>query len=144
MITNHSVQDCKQELKSFSLKVTPARLGVLKLLEKTDKPLDVASIASYLSANNIIVDNATVFRIINLFTRLGLTRQIHLNEDKFRYEIASAYDHHHLICENCHQIEDIQCSVKNIDKEIKRKKGFVVNTHSLEFFGLCAKCQKRQ
>ena len=137
-----NIHDCKDELRSFDLKATPARLGVLKLLETSDKPLDVAAIINYLEQHDIEADQATVFRIINLFTEKGLTKQIHLNEGKFRYELASREDHHHLICESCGMLEDISCSVEEIDQEIKQKKGFTVSHHSLEFYGICKNCQK--
>lgn len=140
MIATRISHDCKQELKSVSLKATPARLGVLKLLETANMPVDVSTITQYLQENSIEVDQATVFRIINLFTERGLTKQIHLNEGKFRYELASRKDHHHLVCENCGTIEDISCSVVEIDKEIKEKKHFTVKHHSLEFYGICKNC----
>lgn len=140
MLTTNTNHDCKQELRSVSLKATPARLGVLKLLETATTPIDVSAMTQYLEENNIPVDQATVFRIINLFTEKGLTKQIHLNEGKFRYELASKENHHHLVCENCGAIENIHCSVTEINQEIKEKKQFTVKHHSLEFFGICKNC----
>jgi Fur family transcriptional regulator, ferric uptake regulator len=140
-MTHIQKHDCKIELRQADLKATPARLAVLSLLENADKPVDVATIIDYLKANAIKADPVTAFRIINLFTERGLTKQIHLNEGKFRYELTSRAGHHHLICENCRKIEDIQCSVDEIDREIKEKKQFIVKHHSLEFYGTCKNCQ---
>ncbi len=135
--------DCKNELRDLSLKATPARIAVLTYLEKSGTPLDIASIIEYLKKKNIKVDQATVFRIINLFTSRGLTRQIQLQEGKFRYEVASKPDHHHLICKKCGQIEDISdCKISKLEKEIETKKKFKIVSHSLEFFGICEDCQK--
>lgn len=135
--------DCKAELKTADLKVTPARLAVLNLLEIADVPLGVGVISNYLAQKNIKVDPATVFRIINLFTNRGIVKQIHLNEDKFRYELSSKIDHHHLICENCGAIEDVSdCNISALEKDIRKKKGFITKSHSLEFFGVCIKCQR--
>jgi Fur family transcriptional regulator, ferric uptake regulator len=140
-ITN--IHDCKDELRNASLKATPARLAVLKLFENTDKPIDVGEIIDYLKQNNIKADPVTAFRIINLFTQKGLTRQISLNEGKFRYELAGNAEHHHFICESCGAIEDISdCNIDTVEKEIEQKKGLLVKRHSLEFFGLCKNCQK--
>src|SRR3989338_9469925 len=117
--------DCKSELKKASLKATPARLAVLNLLEKTEYPIDVGAINIYLKKKNIKVDPATVFRIINVFADRGIVKQIHLNEDKFRYEYSSKLDHHHLICEKCGAIEDISdCNISALEKDIRKKKGF--------------------
>lgn len=134
--------DCKVELRTASLKATPARLAVLRLLEKTDQPLDVATIIAYLNKQGVDADQATVFRIINLFTDKGLARQIQLNEGKFRYE-RGGEEHHHLICERCGGIEDVSdCNIGGLEKEIHSKKGFLVKRHSLEFFGVCKQCQQ--
>jgi len=139
MITHN----CKTELKDADMKATPARLAILQLLEKTDEPIDVATITDFLKRNNIKADQATIFRIVNMFTDRGLTRQIQLNEGKFRYELSSKPDHHHLICEKCAKIEDISdCAVGILEKEIEKKKQFKIISHSLEFFGTCADCQK--
>lgn len=137
-----AIHNCKSELREAFLKATPTRLAVLSLLEKANKPVDVASIIDYLKQERIKTDPATVFRIVNLFTERGLTRQIHLNEGKFRYEPFVKEDHHHLICDICGSIEDISdCSIDMLEKEIRKKKKFLVKNHSLEFFGICRQCQ---
>lgn len=134
--------DCKEELRGVSLRATPARIALMNLLEKSDKPLDVQAMIEYLQTKDVDTDPATVFRIINMFTEKGLARQVQLNEGKFRYELSSKPDHHHLICQKCGAIEDISdCSIEKLEKEITRKKKFLVKSHSLEFFGVCKQCQ---
>lgn len=142
MIT-HTIQDCKEELKKASLKVTPARLAVLKILEKKDKPLDAGTIQSSLQTAGVKINPVTVFRILNHFKTRGLARLIQFNEGKVRYESTSRGDHHHLICQKCRSIENFgDCSISKLEQEINRKKQFIVASHSLEFFGFCKKCQR--
>ena len=137
------LHDCSEELRNAALKVTPKRLAVLKVLEDTDKPIDIATIINYLEENDIQADPATVFRIINSFTNKGITKQIQLNEGKFRYEHSSKKDHHHLICESCGSIEDVSDNfIAKIEKEIKLKNKFLIKRHSVEFFGVCKQCQR--
>ena len=134
--------DCKEELREIDLKVTPARLEILRFLERSNSPMDVVTIKSYLDKKKIKTDLVTVFRIINTFTEKGITKQISFNEGKFRYELASKKDHHHLICKNCGSVEDISdCNIENLEKDIQIKKEFKVESHSLEFFGQCRSCQ---
>jgi Fe2+ or Zn2+ uptake regulation protein len=135
------LHDCKEELRGVELKATPVRLEILKLLEESDKPLDVSSIKEFLNKKKIKTDPVTVFRVVNSFTEKGITKQISFNEGKFRYELATKADHHHLICKNCGSIEDISdCNISSLEKDIE-KKGFKVQSHSLEFFGECERCQ---
>ena len=136
------IHDCRDELRNISLKATPARVAVLKFLEKTEKPVDVATMIEDLERNNIKADQATVFRIISVFTDRGLTRQIELNEGKSRYELRSLPHHHHAVCTTCGAVQDIgHCEVRGIEKKVKRHLGFTTNNHKVELFGICANCQ---
>lgn len=134
--------NCKQELNKLNLRATPARVTILKLLETELEPLDVNTIINYLKNKKIKTNSATVFRIMNAFTEKGITSKVQFREGKVRYELKSKGDHHHLVCERCENIEEVSdCAISELEKEIKRKKKFLVKSHSLEFFGLCSNCQ---
>lgn len=72
-----------------------------------------------------------------------LIQRLEFGEGKFRYEIKKdKYHHHHLICTNCGKVEDVEGEfLTKMENEIKSKKGFLVKSHSLEFFGICKNCQ---
>lgn len=143
MLNSHLKHDYKDELKALSLRATPARIAIMTYLESVEKPIDVQSMIKYLSKNDIKTDPATVFRIVNMFREKGLLSLVQFQEGKFRYELSSKADHHHFICESCESISDISdCNINNMQKEIQKKKGFLVKRHSLEFYGLCANCQE--
>lgn len=142
MIHAKVLHDCKTELNDVDLRATPARLALMTLLEKSDKPLDVKDMIKFLEKKEIKTDPATVFRIVNMFTEKGLVKPIQLNEGKFRYELKTKSDHHHLVCEKCGDITDISdCNISGLEKEIEKKKKFKVTSHLLEFFGVCINCQ---
>jgi Fur family ferric uptake transcriptional regulator len=143
MVAFFKQHNCKEELQEASLKATPARIAVLKFLEATDQPVDVNSIISYLRQKNVDIDPATIFRMMHDFMQKGITKQIQLNEGKARYELSNKRHHHHLICTNCGKIEEVEGDfLKQMEEEIYKDKKFRVKDHSLEFFGLCADCQK--
>ena len=133
--------DHKDELNEVSLRATPARIALMDLLETSDKPLDVQTMIDYLENKDLNTDPATVFRIVNMFTEKGLTKQIQLQEGKFRYELTDKEDHHHLVCTSCGDIQDMSdCNIDVLENHIEKKKNFRVSSHSLEFFGTCEKC----
>lgn len=141
-MTANLKHDCKAELHNADLKVTPARLGVLAALEHADKPLDIVTLINYLQKHDIKADRVTVFRIINALKEKGLIKSIQFHERKLRYEYARRLDHHHFICENCGEIENVMdCNVDSLVKNIKKKRGLLIKNHNLEFFGLCPRCQ---
>ncbi len=135
--------NCQKELHEVDLKVTPARLAVLSILEQTKKPLDVNTVDQYLRRKSIKADKVTIFRTLNSLTQKGLAIPIQFNEGKLRYEHATKANHHHFVCENCHNVEDISdCNIQELEENIAKEKGLLIKRHSLEFFGLCAKCRQ--
>lgn len=127
--------------QEVGIKKTEARMALLNLLEKEKNPLDVSSIVDGLRSEKVNADQATVYRILDILTQKGLINRLEFGEGKYRYELPKTH-HHHLICQSCGKIEDIEGNfVDKIEKEIKTKNGFLVKSHSLEFFGVCKSCQ---
>ena len=131
----------KNLLQESGLKSTEARIALLNLLDKEDNPLDVYSIAESLRARGVVMDQATIYRILDVLTEKGLISRLEFGEGKYRYELQKSH-HHHLVCQNCGKIEDTEGNfIDQIENEIRTEKGFLVKSHSLEFFGICKNCQ---
>lgn len=130
-----------QLLKEHSLKATEARIAVLEALKESAVPLDATTLSEVLEKRNIKADPATIFRIVNVLKEKGITKEIHFNEGKMRYELSNLPEHHHAICTQCGSIEDVSyCSINKLENEIQKNSGFKVKQHSLEFFGVCKNC----
>lgn len=133
----------KKELRRVDLRATPARIAIMRFLEKTKQPIDVNTVIDYVNKNGIKTDPVTVFRIMSMLTNKGITIPIQFQEGKMRYELARKAHHHHLVCESCGRIEDVLSkAIPTLEREIQSKHRFLVKRHSLEFFGLCQNCQK--
>ena len=131
----------KDLIRNKGLRVTPARVAVLNVLSDSKHPLDIASIWDALSRKRIDADQATVYRIIENFIQKDLILRLQFQEKKFFYE-AKREEHHHIVCTNCGKIEDVsKCNIKRLVSEIERNSGFRVESHSLEFFGVCEVCR---
>lgn len=128
-------------LRLAGLKATKARFAILHVLEEENRPLDVMEIEQYLREHDITINNVTVYRILEAFIKKRLVHRIEFQEGKARYEIAGR-EHHHLICEQCGKIDEIEdCTVDQLEGTIRKEKHFLVKRHSLEFFGICQDCQ---
>lgn len=137
---NRKMDLFKESIRSKGLRITPARVAILKVLDVAQKPLDISSILQALVKNKVDADQATVYRIIENFIEKDLVKRLQFQEKKFYYETKN-YDHHHAMCTSCGKIEDIsQCSIDRVEREIEKTKGFKVKNHSLEFFGTCPEC----
>jgi Fur family transcriptional regulator, ferric uptake regulator len=92
------------------------------------------------------IGRATVFRTLDLLTRMGLVQRIHNDADGGRCHAYLACDdvhHHHLICNTCGIVTDFT-EDKELDAlvhEIERRTAFKVEGHRLEMVGRCPSCQ---
>jgi len=126
----------------LNFKKTPARLMVLEYLNNSELPVDAGQIINYLRKKHLETNKVTVYRILYFLFKNGLIERVEFGEGKYRYELKKNH-HHHLICTNCGRIQDVEISViEKLEKEIQKDKNFRVQSHSLEFFGLCSDCQK--
>src|SRR5918911_4194981 len=89
------------------------------------------------------VGRATVYRTLALLERYGMLTRVHL-EGCHGYTLCDEGHHHHLLCTGCNTVLPIDAS--GVEAEILRLAGrlkFRVDTHTLEFAGLCEACQNR-
>lgn len=130
-----------QILKEKKLKVTRSRVAILRIFTQHKTPLDIQMIIKYLGQANIQADTVTVYRTIQSFMASHLVRQIEFQEGKFRYELTSLPHHHHAVCTNCGKIEDVTaCGLLDAEQRIKQSLHFTVQSHTADFYGLCAAC----
>lgn len=129
-------------LQKAGLKVTPERLAILNVLSKANKPLSVKDLKEKLRDTE--VDQATIYRNMESLTKSKVIRLVNFQHDHNHYEIISDKHHHHLICEKCGKVVDVsKCDTSKIEQQVKKLGNFAtINSHALEFFGLCKSCSK--
>ena len=129
-------------MSSNLVKNTPARSAITQFLSSISTPVDVAEIINFLHSKKLNTNKVTVYRTIDFLLKNGIITRLEFGEGKFRYELNKTH-HHHLVCQNCGKVEDVEgVFVEELEKKIRSKKGFLIKSHSLEFFGLCQNCQK--
>jgi Fur family ferric uptake transcriptional regulator len=128
-----------QLIKKKGQRFTSQKKDVMLALQK--KPQTVLEIFDLVKSAKKSIDKATVYRILTGFVEMGIVRDVHLGNREIRYELTDNEHHHHLVCDNCGSIEDISLSEDALLKEAHTQSSFKIRTHSLEFFGMCKKCQ---
>jgi Fur family transcriptional regulator, ferric uptake regulator len=132
---------CEDLLKEHSYRVTPGRMALLLFLKHAKKPLSAGDIQKQLSHP---MNKVTLYRALEDFSQSKIVAKISLRDSVTYYEfIHAGHHHHHIVCEQCGKLEDIEsCDAVSLQKEIlKHSKNFKsINSHSLEFFGICKGC----
>jgi len=130
-------------LRKSGHKATPGRLSLLLVLAKADRPLAIHDI---IDASKKGLNQATIYRALESLLDAGIVRRVDMQHAHAHYELSEgAKHHHHLICKRCGRVEDVEhCDERTIEQAVlKKSKAFAsIQTHSLEFFGLCKKCSK--
>ncbi len=134
----------KSELKKAGLKVTGPRSMVLALFEEAvDKHLSAESILISLQEKGEKVALATVYRVLTQFVAAGLIIRHRFDEQHSVYELAPDEHHDHIVCTQCHQVEEFfDDIIEQHQDKIAKKMGYQITDHSLYLYGICATCQK--
>lgn len=152
-IPDQEIEDGKDLFRAMlwmkRLKATPGRLAIIEILNKEKEPLSVDELKKKLSGRDLIIDlnSVTVYRALDVLVKVGLVNKTNAGKAHATYEMAFGKPHHHHItCTSCGDMEDVHgCDSKdlNISARAHLKKFKSVQSHSLEFFGLCRKCEEK-
>jgi Fur family ferric uptake transcriptional regulator len=87
---------------------------------------------------------ATVYRHLRQLQQWGLVRCRHLPSGEALFA-PTERDDHHLTCVDCGTTQRLaHCPVHAMELPQADMAGFLPLFHTLEFFGLCPDCQRRQ
>ena len=131
------------KLRQKGLKITPQRLLILKLLEGNRAHPTAEDIHNQVIKKHPTISLATVYKTLEVLTKMGEIRQLNLGQDKSRFD-PDTRPAIHLICKCCNQVMDIH---KDFDRRLKIPAGFkdefVVTEKHIELYGICKKCLKK-
>lgn len=131
-------------LRDAGYKITPPRLAVLEVIEQEGEHLDPAQILRRAQSIHPAIGRATVYRTLELLTQLNIVRPIYVGEHGPTY-IRAEGGHHHLVCSTCGVVIDFdQCMAGEMMRDLTDRFGFQIQSHLLEFYGLCANCQTKE
>lgn len=130
-----------QKNVSCCFRNTTSRDAILSCIAHARVPSSIDDIKLQLKKMHVHIDDATIYRTMKTFVARGELLQIDFQEGKFRYEQANLPHHHHLVCEKCGAVEDASIKEESLLKQLRIKTKFKILRHSLEFFGLCKRCQ---
>ena len=130
------------KLRKAGYRITPTRCAVLDVIEQEGDHLNPAEILDHARAKHPKIGRATVYRTLELLTEIGLVRPIYVNEDGLTY-IRAQGGHHHMVCSCCGLVIDFdECVAGSMIDELRERYGFEVQSHLLEFYGVCEKCKE--
>ena len=119
----------RQHLAKHQLKLTRQRELILTAFLRQEH-VTAETMYHQLAKKDPHLGLATIYRTLNLFCEAGIAQARHFGTQTQYDNISHKGHHDHLICTGCGTIV-----------EVATKNGFVIQTHRLELYGLCARCR---
>ena len=131
------------QLGELGYRLTPQRIMVLSAIEDSDDHISAEEIYAQIVAKYPQVNISTVYRTLELLKRLGLVTETDLGGGRVRYHSVEKGHHHHLVCQECGAIIDLDESVLSSLKDtLRREYKFIADLRHLAVFGRCVNCGK--
>jgi len=136
--TSHLISKPKDKSYRFSA----VRNFILLSLSKSKKPLSAFDLQKILRLNKLSTNKTTVYRELDFLKNQNSIEEFKLDDGVRRYEVCSNH-HHHTVCLKCRKIKCVKLDkeLSEQEKKIEKNNKFKIISHSLEFYGLCHKCQ---
>jgi len=130
------------KLSEQGYRLTPQRMLVLAAIENSEHHISAEEIYAQVVDKYPHVNISTVYRTLELLNRLGLVTETDLGGGRVRYHPADKGHHHHLVCQECGKVIDLDESVLSSLKDVLfREYKFSADLRHLAIFGHCADCR---
>ncbi len=130
-------------LRRHGYKLTPQRRAIVEVITSAKDCLTPATIHEKLRRTRPGIGLVTIYRTVEILVALGLVCELHTGGNHRSYTTSITQHHHHLVCSSCGAVVDFAgYHLEQLEKNLSRESGFRIDSHLLEFVGLCRACQK--
>jgi Fur family ferric uptake transcriptional regulator len=143
-MTKPAVEQLSQYLATQGLRSTSQRDAILKAFIEARQHLSAEELYARVKKAQPGIGYATVYRTLKLLAEAGLAEERRFEDGFTRFEYKNTDAHHdHLICTSCGAIIEFENErIEALQHDVAKNKGFKVQSHKLELYGLCAECQQ--
>lgn len=139
----YTVSELAKILRDNGCKVTLQRLAVYDMLSHTTEHPTAEMIYQKVKEQYPTMSFATVYKSVEIFSKLGVIQVLNTGEDSFRYD-AKTSEHPHIKCTKCGRVNDVShLDARAVESLVENETGFKVNGHQFYFYGICPDCQKK-
>ena len=122
------------------LKITPQRELVFRLLDGNVSHPTAEAVYSAALEFMPMISLKTVYQVLNDLRGLGEIQSIEVGTGALRFD-PNTTDHHHLVCEGCGDVRDVELDTSELLLNRSQRHGFSLNSVEVTFRGLCQPCR---
>ncbi|RPJ37161.1 MAG: transcriptional repressor [Chloroflexi bacterium] len=132
-----------RKLTDRGYRLTPQRLMVVKAVEDAENHISAEEIYAQVSAYYPQMNISTVYRTLETLKAEGLVTETDMGDGRVRYHCMGKGHHHHLVCQKCGAVIDIEeAALDTLREAVRNRYGFDVDMKHLALFGRCARCRE--
>ena len=110
--------DIISKLSQRGYRLTPQRMMILEAVEGADDHISAEELYTQVCTRYPHINISTVYRTLELLEELGLVTKTDMGDGRVRYHSIKKGHHHHLVCQKCGQIIDLDESVLSPLKDV--------------------------
>ncbi|MDQ7030605.1 MAG: Fur family transcriptional regulator [Ardenticatenia bacterium] len=131
-----------KRIRAEGYKLTRPRRVVIEVLAGGETHMGASEIVAAVRQKAPDVGRASVYRALELLTRLGVVQVSAMGRATTVYMLTPACCHHHLVCVECRRTVELnECALRDLEKSLASRFGFQVQGHLVEIYGRCEACQ---
>lgn len=145
MDTTKRLDELTQKLHESGCRVTPQRAAVLRVLVNSQNHPSVEQIYEQVKVEFPMTSLGTVYKTVQVLKDMGEVLELGFAHQSNRYDGIHPQPHPHLICTRCQVIIDPDVAMlNNLARAVAEQTGFQIETHRLDFYGVCPQCQAKE
>jgi Fur family ferric uptake transcriptional regulator len=138
------LQAVMDRARQLGLRMTRQRVAILQALCELGGHASAENVYEQATLHRRDVDLSTVYRTLERFRELRILSRTDLGRGCGEYEVVADQPHHHLVCQGCGQVTDLDHAYLAASAEaIRRDFGFEPIFDHFAIFGWCRDCRRR-
>jgi len=125
--------------RSSGRKLTPQRERIFRVLHDNPTHPTAEAVHAEVVADMPSVSLRTVYSTLHDLAEMGELHQLDLGTGSARFD-PNVSDHHHLVCDGCGLVQDVDLDLPAFRLPSRRTGGFRVETTQVVLRGRCATC----
>lgn len=139
-------EEIDRRLAKAGQRWTRGRRAVVEVMAGITSPVSVPELQAMVGP---AIPLSTLYRIISDLLTANVLIKLEFAEGFARFELDDALSkhHHHLVCTECGTVIDLEFAeletvLDGTNAAIRKRTGFKVASHRLDFFGVCGACRR--
>ncbi len=136
-----NAQPVADRLRQAGERVTAQRLLIADALARGGRQVTAQDLYARLRRESPGIGRATVYRTLEALVSAGVARRLELEGHVSAYVACRPQHHHHLACERCGRVEEIdEGYIAPVAVRVAKELGFRIDDARIDFYGTCARC----